>query len=45
MEISPINPFDDLFEEEEYVLLKNYLYNYLLRKRAVEKNIMVKNPG
>ena len=45
MEVSNPNPFDDLFAEEKYVLLKNYLYNYLLRKRAVEKNIMVDNPG
>jgi ubiquinone/menaquinone biosynthesis C-methylase UbiE len=29
--------FQDLFKEEKYLALKNYLYNYLLRKRAVEK--------
>ncbi len=45
MEVSHSNPFDDLFEEENYVLLKNYLYNYLLRKRAVEKNIVINNLG
>ena len=27
----------DFFEENKYTLLKNYLYNYLLRKMAVEK--------
>jgi ubiquinone/menaquinone biosynthesis C-methylase UbiE len=31
------NRFQDFFENEKYVTLKNYLYNYLLRKRAVEK--------
>jgi len=31
------NRFDDFFENEKYVALKNYLYNYLIRRRAVEK--------
>ena len=31
------NRFEDFFKEGKYVLLKNYLYNYLLRKRAIEK--------
>lgn len=31
------NRFDDFFENEKYVALKNYSYNYLLRKRAVER--------
>jgi ubiquinone/menaquinone biosynthesis C-methylase UbiE len=31
------NRFDDFFENEKYASLKNYLYNYLIRKRAVEK--------
>jgi ubiquinone/menaquinone biosynthesis C-methylase UbiE len=31
------NRFQDFFENEKYVKLKNYLYNYLLRKQAVEK--------
>lgn len=31
------NRFQDFFEEDKYVLLKNHLYNYLLRKRAIEK--------
>ena len=30
------NRFQDFFEEEQYVGLKNHLYNYLLRKRAIE---------
>jgi ubiquinone/menaquinone biosynthesis C-methylase UbiE len=31
------NRFQDFFENEKYLNLKNYLYNYLLRKKAVEK--------
>jgi ubiquinone/menaquinone biosynthesis C-methylase UbiE len=31
------NRFQDFFENEKYVRLKNHLYNYLLRKHAVEK--------
>jgi SAM-dependent methyltransferase len=31
------NRFQDFFEEDNYVTLKNHLYNYRLRKRAVEK--------
>jgi ubiquinone/menaquinone biosynthesis C-methylase UbiE len=31
------NRFQDFFENEKYINLKNYLYNYLLRKQAVEK--------
>lgn len=31
------NRFDDFFENEKYVSLKNHLYNYLLRKRVVEQ--------
>ena len=33
------NRFEGFFAEEKYILLKNYLYNYLLRKMAVEKNL------
>ena len=31
------NRFEDFFADETYVLLKNFLYNYLLRKRAIGK--------
>ena len=31
------NRFDDFFESREYIFLKNYLYNYRLRKRAINK--------
>jgi SAM-dependent methyltransferase len=31
------NRFEDFFADGSYVALKNLLYNYLLRKRAVEK--------
>ncbi|MHB8138820.1 MAG: class I SAM-dependent methyltransferase [Smithellaceae bacterium] len=39
------NRFQDFFENDRYVTLKNYLYNYLLRKRAVEKAMRVENKG
>lgn len=31
--------FEDFFTEHKYVVLKNYLYNYLLRKRAINRAI------
>ncbi|MDD4357663.1 MAG: class I SAM-dependent methyltransferase [Smithellaceae bacterium] len=37
MKSANANRFQDFFENDQYVTLKNYLYNYLLRKRAVEK--------
>ena len=37
------NRFQDFFEENKYTTLKNYLYNYLLRKMAVEKNLQSEN--
>jgi SAM-dependent methyltransferase len=37
------NPFQDFFEDHRYVILKNYLYNYILRRRAVEK-VLVEEP-
>ena len=45
MNLSPRNRFQDFFEEKKYVVLKNYLYNYLLRKRAVEKNLQTERMG
>jgi ubiquinone/menaquinone biosynthesis C-methylase UbiE len=39
-----INRFQDFFEEDKYIFLKNYLYNYLLRKMAVENNILKERP-
>jgi SAM-dependent methyltransferase len=39
------NRFQDFFEDEAYVALKNYLYNYLLRKRAVEKAMQDEEKG
>ena len=38
------NRFQNFFEEEKYVTLKNYLYNYLLRKIAVERSLKNENP-
>lgn len=31
------NRFEDFFADDAYLLLKNHLYNYLLRRRAVRK--------
>jgi len=33
------NRFEDFFADDAYVSLKNHLYNYLLRKRAIRKCI------
>lgn len=37
------NRFQDFFEKNQYTDLKNFLYNYHLRKMAVEKNLQDKN--
>ena len=31
------NSFEELFKDKRYIRVKNYLYNYLLRKRAIRK--------
>jgi len=33
------NRFEDFFTDDAYVSLKNHLYNYLLRRRAVQKHL------
>lgn len=38
------NRFQDFFEENAYTVLKNYLYNYLLRKMIIEKNFQGESP-
>ena len=43
MNDSNVNRFQDFFEESKYTLLKNYLYNYRLRKMAVEKSLQHEN--
>ena len=43
MNHSKANRFQDFFEESKYTLLKNYLYNYRLRKMAVEKSLRYEN--
>jgi ubiquinone/menaquinone biosynthesis C-methylase UbiE len=43
MNHSETNRFQDFFEESKYTLLKNYLYNYRLRKMAVEKSLQNEN--
>ncbi len=45
MNPSSRNRFDDFFSEERYLLLKNHLYNYLLRRRAVGKALGRDRPG
>lgn len=35
--------FEDFFKDHRYTLLKNYLYNYRLRKMAVERNLQEEN--
>jgi ubiquinone/menaquinone biosynthesis C-methylase UbiE len=35
----PNNRFEDFFNDSKYFYLKNYLYNYLLRKKAVQRNV------
>lgn len=37
MDSHQLNSFQDLFKERKYFFVKNYLYNYLLRKKTVEK--------
>jgi len=39
------NRFQDFFENEGYVALKNHLYNYRLRKRAVERVFREETPS
>jgi len=39
------NRFQNFFENEQYVCLKNFLYNYQLRKRAVEKMMQTEKKG
>lgn len=39
------NKFEAFFKDDHYLTLKNHLYNYLLRKRAVEKAILMERPG
>jgi SAM-dependent methyltransferase len=38
------NRFQDFFEETKYRTLKNYLYNYLLRKTMIEKILKNEKP-
>ena len=37
MNPSQDNRFQDFFVDDKYIFLKNFLYNYLLRKSAIEK--------
>ena len=44
MHDSKISSFQDFFEEGKYILLKNYLYNYCLRKMAIQINLQHDKP-
>jgi hypothetical protein len=39
MRQSEANPFHEFFADSRYLSLKNHLYNYVLRKRAIEKRL------
>ena len=39
MKSSDANRFQEFFKESKYLFLKNYLYNYLLRKKAVNQSL------
>lgn len=45
MDSNDSNRFVDLFKEGKYLILKNHLYNYLLRKRAIEKCLQQESPA
>lgn len=45
MDNRPIRSFRELFSKNKYLCLKNYLYNYLLRKRAIEKCLSQDDPA
>lgn len=44
MSLSEDNRFADLFKEGNYLTLKNHLYNYLLRKKAIKKCLQQESP-
>ena len=44
MDSNDSNRFADFFKEDKYLTLKNHLYNYLLRKRAIEKCLQRESP-
>ncbi len=39
------NRFEQFFHDDQYLGLKNFLYNYLLRKKAVNKCLRDESPG
>jgi SAM-dependent methyltransferase len=44
MNLTADNRFENFFADDKYITLKNYLYNYLLRKYAVEKSLADEKP-
>ena len=45
MKTNADNRFEDFFTDDQYLILKNYLYNYLLRKRAVQRQLKDADQG
>ncbi|MEA3471122.1 MAG: hypothetical protein U9R24_05355, partial [Thermodesulfobacteriota bacterium] len=45
MERKEQNIFEDLFEKDFYVDFKNYLYNYLVRKKTLRRFFKEGNNG
>jgi len=45
MDSKATNQFADFFKDGKYLILKNHLYNYLLRKRAIEKQLLPESPA
>jgi SAM-dependent methyltransferase len=45
MTLSGGNRFEAFFSDEAYVLLKNHLYNYRLRRRAVQRQLQTEREG
>ena len=39
------NRFEDFFADDAYVALKNHLYNYRLRKRAIKNSSQGQDSG
>jgi SAM-dependent methyltransferase len=44
MNSTEVRNFQQFFKEDRYIILKNYLYNYLLRRRAVKKSLFKEKP-
>lgn len=45
MDFSEINRFQDFFLEDNYISLKNFFYNYRIRKNSIEKKLKTEKIG